>query len=291
MNSRFSSLVSLLVLLLSFATFAGGGYVGNGGGLVEQNFNYAYTALPKLIDTTLTHKRETLDSAAIGLLNRIKSVARQNSSRPDRLVFLSEKEFPGLFKTGENEHHRLAVTGNSTTDSIYINLDLLYTQDGQPAVDLGLSIAILVHEIGHQLGFSDHQALDILGSHVRASFQSQVKSFQMPFQNSAFEFVILNHSGSPHSADLLFRDQKEQVNLNAIVVHALEETSAQKQHMGLSGFQLMNGNYKLELYPNRLVFQVWVNARYITASGYESELFSIELEVLPNGSIQILKTH
>ena len=279
--------IKLFCTLIPSVLFAGG-YVGNGGGLAEQNFNYAYTALSRNIDSTIFTKKDLFDAEELELLTNIKAIATKNASNEDRLTFVSGKDFPDLFTTGPSEHHRIAVTGDSEASEIFINTDLLYSSEGASLLDLGTQTAILVHEIGHQAGELNHQKLDILGSKIRAHFNQSSKHHEIQFKGKDYQFVLVNHQGEMRTAELLMQDSEQLRSLNPEIFVKLEAVKTAKSYLGLSGFQLINGNFKLELYPDRLVFQAWISATYFSASGFLNELIPVEFEILSNGSLKEL---
>ena len=263
-NSKLIVFIKLVcVLFFSISTLAGG-YVGNGGGLAEQNFNYAYTAIPRSIDGVLFTRPDSFNSLETELLLAIKDIVLKNSSRADRLVFISGKDYPAFFKTGPTEHHRIAVTGDSPEASIYVNTDLLYDFDGQQTTDLGTKFAILIHELGHQAGEMNHQRLDILGSKVRDYINQSSKLHELEFHDQSYKFTLINRQTDMQTADFLFQGPKGLQNLNPFIQKRLIEFQNSKGYLALAGFQLVNGNFRLELFPNQLVFQVWIMARYIS---------------------------
>lgn len=281
--------IKLFCILISTSVFAGG-YVGNGGGLAEQNFNYAYTALPRTIESTIFTRKDLFNQDELELLAEIKAIALKNASNEDRLTFVSGKDFPDLFKTGPAEHHRIAVTGDSETSEIFINTDLLYSSEGASLLDLGTQSAILVHEIGHQAGELNHQKLDILGSKIRAHFNQSSKHHEIQFKGKEYDFILVNHQGEIRTAELMFQDSEQLQSLNPDIFVKLEALKISKGYLGLSGFQLINGNFKLELFPGQLVFQAWISATYSSANGYLNELIPVEFEILSDGSLKELQS-
>lgn len=143
----------------------GGDIIGNGGGLGEMNFVYALTNLADFIMDTV--RNDGIVGRDADQLIRIAALARRESRKQDKLVFISGQKNPGIFNIqGET---RLAVTGDSATAPIFVNLDLVYkkTFDVTDILTLPEIVSLLVHELGHQVGLLDHAYLDYLGARVR----------------------------------------------------------------------------------------------------------------------------
>lgn len=281
----FAVTVCALVPLIGFA----GGYAGNGGGLVEQNFNYAYSSLPRLIDSSLFTFSQQLSDQEKLTLKKIKAIAIANVSNAKRLVFLSGQAHPEIFNTGPNELHRLAVTTNIPGDIIYVNGDFLYNDNGGAQLTIGEIISILTHEIGHQANQPNHQFLDILGSKVRNYYLQNVKTYDIEKNGMVFSFSSLNQKGTYNTAQLFFQSSSKIINLTGFIQEKIKAVLATKQHLYLTGFALSNGNFKLELLPQRYVFQVWVSANFGSAGGSNNlpsnELFPIEFEITKDNSV------
>ncbi len=163
---------------------SGGDRAGNGGGLAELNFQYAYLSLPWIYENCLANVSCLQDPQLLRTLNGILgALPREFRSNP-KLVFESGKAHPERFII--NGTVRIAVTGDQVGDPIYLNLDLLYplAPNGLPtALDVGAAISILTHELGHHQGaFHDPQGeryLDLLGASVRAHSNRSVEVMQV----------------------------------------------------------------------------------------------------------------
>jgi len=124
-------------------------------------------------------------------------------SQEKPLAFISGSERSGFFAAAGT--HRLAMTGLSEGDQIYINTDELDTLDYFGAV------AILTHEMGHHQGVTDtdDRVLDVLGSKIRALLlaHSEMQTLE-PFYQPKIGFLLFNppgaHVGGPSSHLLLF---------------------------------------------------------------------------------------
>ncbi|WP_419173180.1 hypothetical protein [Halobacteriovorax sp.] len=164
-----------------------GDYVGNGGGVVEQDFTNALLNLPLYIEDCLLSLDCELTNKEESDLQKILKTARINSKDSEKLIFLSGENSGKLFYT-EGEHKvRLAVTGLTNDAPIFINSDLLYEEVDQrdvPAIDFGQIVTLLIHETGHLSGFKDHHYLDYLGAKVSANMNLNKKQISYTLKNN-----------------------------------------------------------------------------------------------------------
>lgn len=101
--------------------------------------------------------------------NLLQAILRNASSEPkvEKLIhFDSGRKNPELFTV--DGVMKSAVTGLRVGDPIYFNLDKLYTMiDGKISPIASESLfALLLHELGHHTGTTDHAKLDLLSSQV-----------------------------------------------------------------------------------------------------------------------------
>lgn len=107
------------------------------------------------------------------ILKEIAKVARSGRDNRDVLIFLSGKRYPGFFQDVSDPQVRVAKTIFEPAAPIFINLDQVYdSSTSQPSVDYPSSLAILIHELGHQVGVRSHSSLDDLGSKFRSYISS-----------------------------------------------------------------------------------------------------------------------
>lgn len=213
----------LMTFLLSVTGSAGGSLVGNGAGIVEHNIIYVYNSLPKTIDACLNLPTACMVSDdGRELLKSVRNLIIQHPASTERILFQSEQSSPGFFETGLGQAHRLAKTGNSPTDPIYWNLDLLYNVDGTPALDIPTISAIWIHEIGHQLKIQNHQYLDQIASSVRFFQQDYIQQIKFYPKTIPLSVTSVEYPTITSSTDLYFSDGFISVSLN----HLLAITSA-----------------------------------------------------------------
>lgn len=260
-----TKLISLIVLCISPYVYASGGSViGNGAGIVESNFQYAYTSLSVTISDCIKQPRCQMSAAEEKILKSIQAILKLNISNEKRMLFVSEKVNPDLFKTGEHEVHRIAVTGLSADVPIYINTDLLYTKDGRPALDLATINGILIHELGHQTGETDHAKLDVIAAKIKKLFLESIRTHSIsigPSQETV-EVVVLNRIHPFMVSELLLTWQG--VGTEVITKTILAPVRCSEPDATFSGFEIYNGHFtgihQTKLQPEiKLGFAIWIN--------------------------------
>jgi len=166
------------LLIFASTSFAGGGFVNNGGGVAEKNVQYAYEKIDVYmrtclqIDCKLSYEQKSI------LLKIYNGIAQEKKSST-QLQFGSEQKEPGSFMIDGNV--RVAKTGSTIGSPIYINTDLLYTKGASgsfEATSIPEAVAILIHEFGHHYGNYTHEELDLIG--VRVSLMLQQKFISTP---------------------------------------------------------------------------------------------------------------
>jgi hypothetical protein len=241
---KYNMLVIGVLVFCRLAWAGGASIVGNGAGLMENSAQYAYLFVTKTAQKTLVTEAATLPARERAILEEIVRIGQLNSSNSERLIFISEKDNPGYFDTGITERHRIAKTGLSPSDPIYMNLDLLYTEDGKPAVDMGTLVSILAHEMGHQTGETSHAALDIIGSKLRREFLQNSRSHALKLSGGKrqIEFLIVNSSVPFRSSELLFN--VDGVGSESLSASLMAQLRCSGETSELAGFQFTNGHFE-----------------------------------------------
>ncbi len=144
----------------------GGDHVGNGGGLSESNFAFARLHLRSFITLCLNSSQCISSSNEIKIAKQVLTNLDQELKNENQLIVISEVDHPGFFYLDHNT--RIAKTGNTIGDPIYLNRDLLYEKkDGKVlTIDIPQAIAILFHEFGHHTGEMNHDLLDAIGAKI-----------------------------------------------------------------------------------------------------------------------------
>lgn len=285
-------LILIAAIVLKTESTTAGGYAGNGGGLVEQNFNFAYASLPRLIESSLVTISFQFNEAESLILRQIAEIAANNVSNAKRLEFLSGEKHPEIFNTSPEELHRLAVTTFIPGDTIFINGDLLYSNEGKPTLSLGEIVSILTHEVGHQTGEKNHQFLDIIGAKLRNYYNQNALKYEINKDQEILTFSVLNQKGLYNSGQLIFQNKSKSINLTSAIIEKINATMQEKNYQNLTGFFLTNGHFKFELIPQRYVFQIWINASFTfkVENGFTtiSELLPIDFEVTADNLVKVI---
>ena len=206
---------SFFIFFLGANAFAGGGdLVNNGGGIAEKNILFANEKIGSYISMCLKSEicklskdqLKTVESIYQGLV--VKGITSS-------IKFLSEKKSPGTFII--DGLVRVAKTGNWPGAPIFINTDLLYTQNVDKsfsAVTISEAVAILIHELGHHYSNDSHESLDLIG--VKVSLQLQKKLIStplLPWNENLSVIVFNNENGFP---DVLILSGQDMLNLSSL---------------------------------------------------------------------------
>lgn len=118
------------------------------------------------------------------------------------LVFVSEKDRPDLFKTGQGEVHRIAVTEFKKYATVYVNTDRMN-------LSYEKWIGILSHELVHHLGIPDdeNRLADQVGAEIQKHTVSQLQvatleQFKLPFT----KFITFNSVAPGRQSATLITD-------------------------------------------------------------------------------------
>lgn len=190
---KIKTLALILFCKISLVHARGGSVIGNGAGVVENNFQFAYTSLKMTISECLMMMNCEMSTSENKILKKITQTIQKNTSNPNRLVFISAAQRPGFFDTTRSEKHRVAKTGLTPDYPIYVNTEALYTADGQPALGYSTIVSILSHELGHQSGEKSHSKLDIIGSKLKSAVMRNTKTHavQLGRDQKVIEVMII----------------------------------------------------------------------------------------------------
>ena len=183
----------LFAVSAAFASHRGGSEAGNGGGLAEKNVIFAYLNLEQYVDLCLGTGLCRINVGETEILTKIRAALPSEKTKEGQIVFHSEKKQPGLFKI--DGQLRIAKTGDHVGDTIYVNTDLLYypVSGEMRALDIPLSVSLLIHELGHHQGVRDHAALDVLGSKLQTLLLTQSQRAEFWNGNAALITYQLNN--------------------------------------------------------------------------------------------------
>ncbi len=268
------------ILCWGFKSYSGI-LVGNGAGLAEQNIQFIYMLLPKIIsECTALPIQCALTSYEQAELFKIRAVVYQNYSLSGRIQFVSEKQNPGFFTTSSTENNRIAKTGLNAQSPIFFNVDELYDSNGRPAMDFAGLTAILIHEIGHQTGETSHAKLDILGAKMRIFLSFQFTSFDYSFQNSQnVEINVINYPMPAPIGDVYLSIKNgASMQLTALIMPKLNCDSADEV---LVGFNLTNGHWNhVDNGANLIDFEAWLQVFCRASSALGGDLRTISRDLV-----------
>ncbi|CAN5590549.1 hypothetical protein BH10BDE1_BH10BDE1_34820 [soil metagenome] len=284
------------ISITSPVALAGGSVVGNGAGLVENNFQYSYSMIPALISACFASTQCPLTESEKTLLSSIREIAVDNASNPDRLSFMTGGDQRGFFDTGISEKHRIAKTGLNRDEVIFVNSDLLYDEAGKPRLDYPSIISILVHEIGHQAGEPDHAALDILGAKIRTLAYDKTSPYSIQMDNGdEIDVTILNTDVPMRMAEFYFSWQG--VGSTKATAKLTSGLACSKPDSNLAGIELTNGAFFLTRpLSNATIsdvgFSVWVRLFCYdkTDAMLVIENYSVKAKIKKDLTLEILQT-
>ncbi len=234
------TLILSICLLLPLNSFAKtGDEVRNGGGLAEQYLAFALENLDVAIGLCLAKSDCAKNAEGRTILKKLLEALPQEK-KAKILKFDSERKNPGFFII--DNVVRLAVTGSKIGDPIYYNLDLLYQGD-ELRMTFGQATQTLIHELGHHLGYVDHEALELLGAEVRSFTEGNINDvpYLPHLQAKGFSAVGTETRSfiSNGNLNLVFSDKKVDLSRHFQKISSQCETS-DVDPLASSSFQFFN---------------------------------------------------
>ncbi|MCX6123404.1 MAG: hypothetical protein NTV34_01440 [Proteobacteria bacterium] len=170
---RLRSFYFLLSFFISTPIKAGD-RAGNGGGTAERNFALSLANLRPYIDLGLADGTRHFSTDELAVLTAIKSSLSNEAALSDILTFRSEAQEPGFFIL--DGAVRVAKTGSTVGETIFINRDLLYTKRDGHWVAMGIPecVAVLIHEFGHHHGEASHMKLDLIAAKIQTLLERRM---------------------------------------------------------------------------------------------------------------------
>jgi hypothetical protein len=276
---RFNKL-SWIGFLFPALCWAGGGLVGNGAGLAEQDFVFAFESLPKSIQSCFENATCAPNEAETQALKEIQAIAKRNSLRPSPLVFVSGNQSKGFFDLSSNEPFRIAKTGLDPDSPIWINTDLLYQADGRPSLDFAAATAILIHEVGHQTGRTDHAFLDLAAAKVRSILQDNLTHLDLNWFGTELSVRTLDYALSTLSMDVTYSFGSSEERLNALFQNALICPGELRIPLG---FRLVNGHWSHPIVDGaqgKVSYIAWARFSCINHGEVETQSADVEIQFL-----------
>ncbi|MEH0861002.1 hypothetical protein [Halobacteriovorax sp. DPLXC-1] len=274
-----------------------GDYVGNGGGVVEQDFTNALLNLPLYIEDCLLSLNCELTQQEEIDLKKILNIARLNSKDSEKLIFLSGKDSGKLFYTEGENRVRLAVTGLTNDGPIFINGDLLYEDiDNRdiPAINFGQIVALLIHETGHLTGLENHHYLDYLGAKVSSNMDLNKKRIDYFLSyNKQLSLEVVNFSsGYTFSTIQMYYLDKS----FSLTPDFRKKISCEDESLFPVGMKLENIHWGKEysISPDSSIvpFKGWITITCFDGRGMtwiEERVFEAHLQLSSNATYSIMK--
>jgi hypothetical protein len=224
---------------------SGGSVVGNGAGIAEQNFEYAYLSIEKLSEECMQNNACDLSEKEKILLQKISKITEKNNLKPNTILFVSESKHPDFFTTGPAEKNRIAKTMLDASSPIYVNRELLYDTDGSPTLNFPAIVAIVTHELGHQTGETDHKILDALGAKLRFMVERRIQTYDIEASeknNTVVSITVLNHEvNSKKDAEL--NVAWGNIYSRSLTKNIVENLSCISRFDSLIGYEILNGHF------------------------------------------------
>lgn len=222
------------------ARLSGGDIIGNGGGSAEQEFRYAYRRLSNIISSCSSSLFCPFVGKELERLKKIGKVSRKFIGSKDRLIFLSESEYPGFFEDSLDAKVRIAKTASIEGAPIFINLDLVY-KEKKASIGYSTMISILVHEIGHQIGIESHSVLDDMGAKLRDYLNQDKHTSTFTHEKGTAKVQVYNLKKVDHYAEVFFSYNFEIIPLTSKIRSRI---SCQRENSTPIGFEISNTHWE-----------------------------------------------
>ena len=287
-------LLFLIVTLLGLKLYAGGSVVGNGAGLVENRFHYAYVSLQKLLMNCLVNEECDLSAKEAATAEKVADVLVTNMSNAKKFVFLRSAEMEKVIKSPISEPHRIAMTGLSPLIPIYVNVDLLYSADGTPALDYSTIVGLIFHEVGHQAGEVSHAQLDIIASKLRVKLEAETMNYKFDLNGGdRIEITINNFSYPNKFAEIRMTRNKAMVSVGAYIANQFHCANPEDS---VNGYEFFNGYFSPLFNSQNSTFNFITNLHCVGKDGQglrierksvkfdisgENKVFNLEIRMIP----------
>lgn len=230
-NAEFSE--NILPLMESYGT---GDIVGNGGGLLEQNFLLAYYSLQTAIENCLTLEECYSSVNQRLILKEINQLFIDKIRNKTPLVFIKNSDTNNFFYDEYDQTERVAKTGFSKKYPIFINLDVTTNIVN----DVPAMLGIIIHELGHQAGIVSHNFLDQLGAKIRKMWLSNwvISDVNVSGENLLVRLFSTNSNLINSKLSYVFNGKVQ--SLNSLIYRNISCGEGET----LYGFSLSNGHWQ-----------------------------------------------
>jgi predicted Zn-dependent protease with MMP-like domain len=262
----------------------GGEIIGNGGGLAEGTFEYAYQILASVLKDCIDSGYCVETSKDLELLTEIREITKKNIQNSQYLIFLSGEDYSNLFVDVSSGEVRTAVTGLKPQSPIFINTNHLY--DEKTAISswsVASAISLLVHEVGHHTGTTDHVYLDRLGQKVRRFFEIDTTSIEQHLSANEAKVFIWRSSEKNYKFDIFFFWNDMRFDLRNYRVESrlcpegfdVADVDFSNLHWKRTNFNKENGRFTIP-------FLVWAKGQCVNPVTSQSVEFDYDLNFKVN---------
>lgn len=283
------SLLALSVFLLSVITQAGGSFVGNGAGVMENRFQYGYMSLNKVLMNCLINNDCGLTTDERKIAAAASLIVMQNISNPGKFIFVTDKQFMDLASLPMNEPHRIALTGLTPNDPIYINVDLLYDLSGKPQLEYGAVVALIFHEVGHQTGETSHQLLDVIANKIRLKLEEETLVYKFELVNLDKIEVVMNNYSSPNKFAEI-RISRNESAMTSVGSQISKSFKCNDKKAKVTAYEFYNGYFTPIFKGLRATFNFIANIHCVKANGQLNiERKNVKFDIKQDNSIESLQ--
>lgn len=251
-----------------------GDVVGNGGGHLEGQVQFYLSSLSSFIKTALNQNMINFSNQEKAILDVIlKNIAQK---QPE-IVYVD-----GNPKNFFNDQHdgeiRIAKTGFSLEYPIFINRTLAYKI--LKAEEKFNSVALLVHELGHQAGIKSHSLLDTLGSKVSIVTEFTRSNIRYDVYAGEVSIDFFNHGVYNSRSSILVNYFNQTLNINSWDHRAIQARCGGDL---AAGFQIENPHWLSRIEADRkyrvISFGGWMNIVCVSQLGSGTRVVSADFEV------------
>ncbi|CBW25637.1 putative exported protein [Halobacteriovorax marinus SJ] len=230
LNLEFERQAALIVERLG-----SGDIVGNGGGLIEQNFMSAYYNIQSAIQVCLNSYGCVDTEQERLLLREINQVYIEKINQERPILFVSEDIAGDFFKSEDDQTARVAKTGFSPETKIFVNLE----EATLIANNIPAMLGILVHELGHQAGVASHSFLDQLGAKVRNLWEDNLSIYRIEMKREELDVQLFASELNYTTSKIQYTYKDETKSINPLIFNKIECGDDEIVY----GFNLSNGHW------------------------------------------------
>lgn len=279
----------IIPFLVSTFAYAGGSFVGNGAGLMENRFQYGYMSLNKLLMNCLINNDCGLTAPEKNITATVSEIMLQKVSDPHKFVFVTDKQMSDLADLPMNEPHRIAMTGLAPNEPIYINVDMLYDINGRPQLDYGAVVALIFHEVGHQAGETSHQLLDVIGTKLRVKLEAETLMYKFELYNLDRIEVVINNFSSPNKFAEI-RISRNDNAMTSVGSNISKSFRCNDKKAKVTGYEFFNGYFTPVFKGTKATFNFIANIHCVKTNGQLSiERKNVAFDVNSDNSISNLQ--